>query len=273
MSYIGSRPPADNTFVSIKSQQITGTGTDTYNLDYDATTPEDLEVFVNSIRQNPNSYTVSNQQITLGDNITASDTCYIVFQARALGTTKVPSLGVGTSNIQDSAVSTAKIADSAVTYAKSTGFGKIGQVLQTVKTDTFSTSSSSATDVTGLSVSITPTSTSSKILIQVSGNASNNENTARTHIVLAGTTSTAVGDAGTGSETTTTISTRADNDNYTQDSFAITFLDSPASTSEQTYKIQTFTGAGGTIYFNRPATQDSNGGNTISTITAMEILD
>ena len=36
------------------------------------------------------------------------------------------------------------------------GGGKIGQVLQTVKTDVFQTSSSSFTDVTGLSVSITP---------------------------------------------------------------------------------------------------------------------
>ena len=43
--------------------------------------------------------------------------------------------------------------------------GSIVQVKQTVKTDTFSTTSQSAVDVTGLSVSITPTSTSNKILV------------------------------------------------------------------------------------------------------------
>ena len=46
--------------------------------------------------------------------------------------------------------------------------GKILQVVQTVKTDTFSTSSPAETafvDVTGFSVTITPSATSSKILI------------------------------------------------------------------------------------------------------------
>ena len=43
--------------------------------------------------------------------------------------------------------------------------GKILQVKQTTKIDTFTTSSQSYTDVTGLSVSITPASSSNKILI------------------------------------------------------------------------------------------------------------
>jgi hypothetical protein len=43
--------------------------------------------------------------------------------------------------------------------------GKILQVVSTTKTDVFTTSSGSFTDITGLSVSITPSSTSSKVLI------------------------------------------------------------------------------------------------------------
>ncbi len=39
------------------------------------------------------------------------------------------------------------------------GGGKVLQVLSTTKSDTFSTSSTSFTDITGLSVSITPSST------------------------------------------------------------------------------------------------------------------
>ncbi len=46
-----------------------------------------------------------------------------------------------------------------------TGFGKILQVVQATKTDTFTTTSTSFTDVTGVTVDITPAATSSKILI------------------------------------------------------------------------------------------------------------
>ncbi len=45
---------------------------------------------------------------------------------------------------------------------------KILQVVSTTKTDTFSAASASFTDITGLSLSITPSSTSSKILVMVS---------------------------------------------------------------------------------------------------------
>ena len=48
------------------------------------------------------------------------------------------------------------------------GGGGIIQVKQVVKLDSFTTTSTSAVDVTGLSVNITPTSTSSKILVMVS---------------------------------------------------------------------------------------------------------
>ena len=43
--------------------------------------------------------------------------------------------------------------------------GKILQVQSTIKTDTFTTTSGSVTDITGLSVSITPASTSNKVLV------------------------------------------------------------------------------------------------------------
>ena len=45
--------------------------------------------------------------------------------------------------------------------------GSVLQVVQDVKLDTFTTSSTSFTDVTGLSVDITPSSTSSKVLVLV----------------------------------------------------------------------------------------------------------
>ena len=53
-----------------------------------------------------------------------------------------------------------------------TSVGTILQVVQTSKTDDFSTTSTSYTDVTGFSATITPSSTSSKVLVMVSSNTS-----------------------------------------------------------------------------------------------------
>ena len=46
--------------------------------------------------------------------------------------------------------------------------GKVLQVVQVVKSDTFSSSSATLVDITGLSASITPSSSSNKILVMVS---------------------------------------------------------------------------------------------------------
>ena len=54
------------------------------------------------------------------------------------------------------------------------GFGKILQVVSVFKGDRFHTTSTSFTDITGMSVTITPTVANSKILIQGSVNGGNN---------------------------------------------------------------------------------------------------
>ena len=54
--------------------------------------------------------------------------------------------------------------------------GSIVQIVSTTKTDGFTTSSSTATDVTGFSASITPTSTSNKILVRAALNYGGNDN-------------------------------------------------------------------------------------------------
>jgi hypothetical protein len=71
---------------------------------------------------------------------------------------------VDTDMIAANAVATAKIADNAVTAAKR-GAGAILQVAQSRKTDTQSTTSDTAVDISGLSVTITPSSTSNKLWI------------------------------------------------------------------------------------------------------------
>jgi len=91
--YIGSQP-ADS-FLSISSQQITGNGTATYTLNSNVTNPEDIAIFVNNVRQNVNTYSVSNNQVTLGGTIASSDSCYVIFLGKTLATVNPPSGSVG----------------------------------------------------------------------------------------------------------------------------------------------------------------------------------
>jgi hypothetical protein len=90
MAYIGVQPT--DTYLSIASQQITGTGSATYTLDYSVSNEEDVAVFVNNVRQNVSSYTVSGDQLTLGGTISASDECWVLFLGRTVGT-KTPAVG------------------------------------------------------------------------------------------------------------------------------------------------------------------------------------
>ena len=64
------------------------------------------------------------------------------------------------------------------------GAFRILQVVSTTKDDTFTSSSTTFTDVTGVSVSITPSSTNSKVLVILSFNACNNVGTAAMHYRL-----------------------------------------------------------------------------------------
>jgi len=124
------------------------------------------------------------------------------------------------------------------------GVGKVLQVLQAHKTDAFSTASSSFTDITGLSVSITPSSTSSKILITwkcaVAGNVNNHADLR----LMRNATAIDVGGAA-GNRTPTTAG------NYSGSNFMMTaggvYLDSPSSTSSTTYKLQLRTNTGNAI--------------------------
>lgn len=86
MAYSGRIPKAGIT--KITKQTITGTGTDTYSLDKPAGSVNDVEVFVNNVRQEPGvAYTVNGTSIIFSSNIESTDSCYIVYQGTGLITT------------------------------------------------------------------------------------------------------------------------------------------------------------------------------------------
>jgi hypothetical protein len=154
--------------------------------------------------------------------------------------------------------------------------GTILQVLQAVKTDTFTTSSTSYVDVTGLSVSITPSSASNKILVMASLEGASNTATSGSigaFVIVRDSTQILIADSsGSRFRASATIGTR----NTGADAITIgqtkTFLDSPATTSSVTYKVQA-TVRGGTFYLNRTETDgDSNlYVRSTSMITVMEV--
>jgi hypothetical protein len=149
--------------------------------------------------------------------------------------------------------------------------GNVLQVVQTTKTDTFSTASTSFVDVTGLSVSITPTSTASKILTMFSLPASSTGSAGWYCNLVRDGTNIIVGDAA-GSRVQTTVSSYA---SPTTQSFSMSFqyLDAPSTTSAITYKLQLKAQSGFTAYVNRSGTDTDNNiyQRTASSITVMEI--
>ena len=153
--------------------------------------------------------------------------------------------------------------------------GKVLQVVSTTKTDTFSTSgNSSFVDVTGLSIAITPSSSSNKILVlwnlEIGHSATGNSMLTKW---LRGSTAISIGDAASNRQRALTGQTSAySNTNNTTRGKAGSFLDSPSSTSATTYKLQIFSD-GGTIYCNRDGAYDDQtySATGTSTITAMEI--
>ena len=153
--------------------------------------------------------------------------------------------------------------------------GSVLQVVSTAKTDTFSSASATWTDLTGMSVAITPSATSSKILILINLGSfiTSHGNTRAQGLLLRGATSIAEGDSATGEECTFAFCGRTNDGAHHQFSASASFLDSPSSTSETTYKLQVQRGpdATGTVYVNRSGDQDANSGNTVSTITVMEV--
>tara|TARA_R110002012_G_scaffold24645_1_gene82130 strand:- start:1002 stop:1709 length:708 start_codon:yes stop_codon:yes gene_type:complete len=157
-----------------------------------------------------------------------------------------------------------------------TGFGggKIGQVVSThTNATSFSTSSSTLVDVTGMSVAITPSATSSKILIMASVTATSNEST-RCFIGLKRGSTAIANCSPSGSQIAGVNTGHEQEGNNALFNYHISFLDSPSSVSEQTYKITGCAEGSDVFRLNRsPGDADSNTvSRGASSITVMEVL-
>jgi hypothetical protein len=164
-------------------------------------------------------------------------------------------------DITDGIITNVDIATTAAIATSKLGAGAVLQVVNVTYSTTASSSSSTYAD-TGLSASITPTSSSNKILVLVNHNGCRKDtnNTSLMVALFRGSTQIS-GIEGAGGNTNST----AVND---FGGIGITYLDSPATTSSTTYKTQfKSSGNNATVYIN----DVNSGGSTQSTITLMEI--
>ena len=160
--------------------------------------------------------------------------------------------------------------------------GKILQVVPVLMDDALSIASSSTsnfTDVTGMVAAITPSATSSKILIMVNG-CFHHSAASTIHLSLQRTVSssaTKLGLANVSSRVGSNMAVLPDDDIYAVGIYPafFHFVDSPNTTSECSYQLQITAGASYNVnlFVNRTSndTDADYGARTSSSITAMEI--
>jgi len=89
MGYIGNQ--SSEAYSSVDKQVITGNGGTAYTLSHPVANANEIEVFVNNVRQEPGvAYTVSGTALTMTGNVESTDDFYVVFQGKAIQTTTPP---------------------------------------------------------------------------------------------------------------------------------------------------------------------------------------
>jgi hypothetical protein len=286
MPYIGNQGSIAGFVNQPSKQDLTGASGATLTLTHAVSSAEDISLFINNVRQEPTtSYTVANTTVTLqGYTVSASDDIYVLYN----GLTQLSSVPA------DGSVSDAKI--SAMSASKLTGslsstIMPTGSVLQVVShvedgltyytyasnTDELLIASNANDSTSHVSVSITPSATTSKILLQASlfyesNNVNNHELLWAFH-----RDSTRLGAATTGSRrggiAINAAGYPAQDASSTPDSVNMLFVDSPSSTSAITYAVGFNASHAANLYLNRTVTDNNDIAQErgVCCIVAMEI--
>jgi len=191
------------------------------------------------------------------------------------GLTDLPDNSISSEHLATGAISSEHLAVGAITSGLLPA-GSVLQAVQTIKTDTFSTQSITPVDITGFSVNITPSSTSSKILVQCSTYISNSAYNGYVFLLRDSSQIFTADAAGSRPATSGCVGGYSSgNMTYSLNSSSITYLDSPNTTSQVTYKLQMSSYSASHItYMNRTYTDRDTAGyepRAASSITVMEI--
>ena len=199
MAYVGTPIDTTNQFQSLQGKRFSGDGSTTaFTLDIAPSSVFDIEVFVENVRQDPNSaYGISGTTLTFtGAPPSGTNNIYVVHQAKAVGTIDVPASGVVPASLASNIISgqtelAATPADTdeflisdagtikRIDFSHIKGQGKVAQVVSAVNTTEYATTSSTYSDITGITLNITPSATTSKVLVlmQMTNRAHNGSGT------------------------------------------------------------------------------------------------
>ena len=89
-------------------QTLTGNGGTSYTLSKNVANQNEIEVYVNNVRQEPGvAYTANNNALTMTGNVVSSDNFYVIYQGKAVQTTVPPDGSVGTAQLAPGTIPTA----------------------------------------------------------------------------------------------------------------------------------------------------------------------
>ena len=183
MAFIGNQPA--ESFTSFATQEFSTSATTSYTLNHVVTNENEIALFVNNVRQQPGSgkaYTASGTTLTLSAATASTDTMYCVFLGRALqtvtpATNSITAAMVGNDLISGKDALASEPADTdeflvsdagtlkRIDYSLIKSSGKLLQSSLVTTSTNQAISSTSYADLTGMTLDITPVSSTSKFLI------------------------------------------------------------------------------------------------------------
>ena len=287
MSYIGREPTVGNFQVCDAISVVNGQAAYTMQVSSVNVSPETANhmlVSLNGILQRPgSSFTVSGSTITFASNLVTGDVINFIHILGSVLDLGVPSddtvtlakLASGTDgNLisydtsgnpvavatgSSGQVLTSAGAGAVPSFQSPAGGGKILQVVSVTNQQATSTSSATFGDVTGVTAAITPSATSSKVLVMMNSIFRVvNAGTYGYFTMLRGSTNLS-GDAGF-----LTARDGSSSGTNTYGQIAMTHVDSPNTTSETTYKMQSRSTSGEVIV-------NASSTDARSTVILMEI--
>ena len=258
MAYIGKEPTIGNFQVCDAISVVNGQAAYTMQVSSTNVSPETanhMMVSLNGILQKPgSSFTIAGSTITFASNLATGDVIdFIIILGNVLdlgtpsdgtvtnaklaqdiisGETALTSTPADTDEFLVSDAGTLKRID----YSLIKGGGKVLQAV--TATDTTNRSTTSTSFVTGsntLSVDITPSATSSKILVILNGSCGINTQTGHSNRITVYRDSTNLGEAN--GFVNFNSYAASSTSGYVNGGWAISVLDSPSSTSELTYQM------------------------------------
>ena len=108
MAYVGTPIDTTNQFQSLQGKRFSGDGSTTaFTLDIAPSSVFDIEVFVENVRQDPNSaYSINGTTLTFtGAPSSGTNNIYVVHQAKAVGTIDVPASSVVPASLASNIIS------------------------------------------------------------------------------------------------------------------------------------------------------------------------